>query len=89
VTRENRFYVRRECWGGTYVFCVVDRETRRAVTSFVGDRRRAQRQCDRRNDWERFLRASAAETFTGYRGSRRRPLQAQAELLLEIGDPCK
>lgn len=66
----NRYYVRRrECWGGTFVYCVADCETRCEASKSFRDSRTAERLKDRmNNDWRRYLRASASQFFTGTHG---------------------
>lgn len=65
----NRYYVRREeCWGGTYVYSVADRERSFGYQAAVIGKRfdtelKAQRRCDRANfDWQRFLDGGRIKT---------------------------
>ena len=65
---QRRYYVRREeCWGGTYLYFVADRDRHRHDVAYQASCLRksyrteagAQAMCTKANaDWERFLRSA-------------------------------
>ena len=65
--REPRYYVRRiECWGGTFVFAVADRETRRQVSKTFNLRKSAESLAERMEaDRERYESAMLDKAVTG------------------------
>jgi hypothetical protein len=68
MSAADRYYVRREeCWGGTFVWSVVDRQWRgthdalRAKRRVFKTEKAAIRRCAKMNqDWERFHFATGA-----------------------------
>ena len=62
MSREPKFYVKREeCWGGTYVWFVMDRETRKYATSQYHSERAALSRRDKMEaDYERYAGAMIA-----------------------------
>lgn len=60
MTQERKFFVRREeCWGGTYLWSVVDRESRLRVSKRFQQKAGALRMCARMEaSWARYRAVS-------------------------------
>jgi hypothetical protein len=63
VSPGDHFYVRREeCWGGTFVWIVYDRDTRRQAHRPFKTEAPARKLCTRMNaDWQRYRWAMAGK----------------------------
>jgi hypothetical protein len=67
VANRKRYFIRREeCWGGTYLWVVVDRDRSgtfraRCVDKRYRSEKTAKTNCERANeDWDRFLSKTTA-----------------------------